>query len=317
MTADPPYVRIVNEIRGRITSGALRPGDRVPSARQITQQWGVAIATATKVLATLRREGLVRAVPGVGTVVAEAAARPAPAPGAARRREPREAEPELSRDRIVHTAVAIADAEGLNAVSMRRVATELGVSPMSLYRYVSGKDELVRLMADAVFGEQPFPDPPPDGWRARLEALARLQWATHRRHPWTVRVVSLSRPQFIPTGMAYTDQTMQAVDGLGLDLSTIFHVAMALFGYLHGIAVNLELEVEAQQETGVSTDEYIESQQAMLAMIESGRFPMLARLAEHPEVGPDFDAIFEFGLKVFLDGLAVLIEGRAPGNPRG
>lgn len=78
--------------------------------------------------------------------------------------------------------------------------------------------------------------------------------------------------------------------------------------------VNLELEVEAQQETGVSNDEYIESQQAMLAMIESGRFPMLARLAEHPQVGPDFDTMFEFGLKVFLDGLAVLIEGRAPAD---
>lgn len=67
----------------------------------------------------------------------------------------------------------------------------------------------------------------------------------------------------------------------------------------------------------MSNDEYIESQKAMLAMIESGRFPMLARLAEHPEVGPDFDTIFEFGLKVFLDGLAVLIEGRTPGERHG
>lgn len=316
MTADPPYIRIVNEIRGRISSGALRPGDRVPSARQITREWGVAIATATKVLATLRREGLVRAVPGVGTVVAETAARLAAAPEVARRREPREAEPELSRERIVHTAIAIADTEGLTALSMRRVAAELGVSTMSLYRYVSGKDELVRLMADVVFGERPFPDPPPDGWRARLEAAARLQWATHRRHPWTVRVVPLTRPQFIPTGMAYTDWTMRAVDGLGLDLSTIVHVAVTLAGYVHGIAVNLEHEVEAQQETGVSSDEYFESQEAMLAMIESGRFPMLARLAEHPEVGLDFDTMFEFGLRVFLDGLAVLIEGRAPGTQR-
>jgi DNA-binding GntR family transcriptional regulator len=67
----PPYRKIVAEIRRRIDAGELRPGDRVPSARQITADWGVAIATATKVLSTLQQDGLVRAVPGVGTVVAE------------------------------------------------------------------------------------------------------------------------------------------------------------------------------------------------------------------------------------------------------
>src|SRR5213592_4734308 len=87
---DPPSARIVADIRRRIAAGELRPGDRIPSARQITREWGVAIATATKVLAALRQEGLVRAVPGVGTVVAaphparEAASGPAanPAPAA-------------------------------------------------------------------------------------------------------------------------------------------------------------------------------------------------------------------------------------------
>ncbi|MGX1606137.1 GntR family transcriptional regulator, partial [Streptomyces celluloflavus] len=68
--APPPYRRIVDEIRRRIDAAELAPGDRVPSTRRITQEWGVAMATATKVLTTLRQEGLVRAVPGVGTVVA-------------------------------------------------------------------------------------------------------------------------------------------------------------------------------------------------------------------------------------------------------
>lgn len=305
---DPPYARIVNEIRHRIRSGQLRAGDRVPSARQITQEWGVAIATATKALATLRQEGLVLAVPGVGTIVATPDTRPTPAPRTPRARRAVDASLDLSRERIVRTAIGIADAEGLGALSMRRVAADIGVATMSLYRYVSGKDELVQLMADVVFGEEPFPEPAPAGWRARLERAARLQWAAHRAHPWTVRVISLTRPMAIPNGMAHTDWTMRAVDGLGLDLPTITHVAVTLAGYVLGIAVNLESELEAQQETGVTSNEWMESQDGLMEAVTSGRFPMLARMAEHPDFDLDLDTVFEFGLKLLLDGLAGLIE---------
>jgi DNA-binding transcriptional regulator YhcF (GntR family) len=153
---DPLYLRIAGEIRRRIASGDLRAGDRVPSTREITRQWGVAMATATKVLATLRDEGLVRTVAGVGTVVERAPRQPE---AAASEHGPR-------RDRIVHAAVGIADAEGLEAVSMRRLAAQLGVGAMSLYRYVPGKEALVHLMAEAVFRQHPLPEPGPDGWRA-------------------------------------------------------------------------------------------------------------------------------------------------------
>src|SRR4051812_2488651 len=118
--AVPPYRRIVHEGRRRIEAGELRPGDRVPSARAITKEWGVAIATATKAHAALREEGLTISRPGVGTVVA----------GPAPRRDH-----ELTRDRIVATAIAIADADGLAELSMRRIAGALGVSTMSLYRH--------------------------------------------------------------------------------------------------------------------------------------------------------------------------------------
>src|ERR1700736_3164680 len=104
---DPPSVRIVSEIRRRIASGQLRSGDRVPSTRQITPEWGVAIATATKVLATLRQEGLVRAVPGVGTIVDTPTPIPVPPPRAPRRREAREAEPELTQESVLRTAIGI------------------------------------------------------------------------------------------------------------------------------------------------------------------------------------------------------------------
>src|SRR5690349_14654747 len=108
----PPYRRIVAEISARVAAGTLRPGDRIPSARQITREWGVAIATATKVLATLRQEGVVRPVPGVGTVVTGGAPQP---PVAVRPDPSREPAREPTRERIVRAAIAVADAEGLAA----------------------------------------------------------------------------------------------------------------------------------------------------------------------------------------------------------
>src|SRR3954451_9629537 len=214
--ADPPYLRIVAELRDRITMGELGAGDRVPSTRQITQDWGVAMATATKVLATLQQEGLVRAVPGVGTVVAGRQSTPRPR----RLREPGDG---LTRERIVHTAIDSADAEGSGALSMRRVAAELGVATMSIYRHVRGKDELLLAMIDMAIGEWPLPEVPPAGWRARLELSSRLQWDGFRRHPWLAPAISLSRPQPTPNGMAHTEWALRALEGLGLDRPTMLY----------------------------------------------------------------------------------------------
>src|SRR5690349_375137 len=131
----PRYSGIVADLRRRIAAGELRPGDRVPSARQLTRDWGVAIATATRALAVLRDEGLVRAVPGVGTVVATPGGRPPPGRSAPYG--------ELTADAIIRAGIALADAEGLGALSMRRLATELRVATMALYRHVRSRDELV------------------------------------------------------------------------------------------------------------------------------------------------------------------------------
>lgn len=301
---DPPYARIVAEIRRRIAAGELRPGDRVPSTRRITQEWGVAMATATKVLTALRQEGLVRAVPGVGTVVDAAESRPAPAP-TRRRREARDGEPELTRERIVRAAIDVADAEGLSALSMRRVATDLGVGAMSLYRYVPGKDELIVLMTEAVFAEDRLPEPPPPGWRAQLELVARLEWAIYRRHPWVARVVSFSRPVPAPDGMAHTELAMRAAASLGLDPATALLVSMTLAAQVLGIAVSLESELEAQQDTGITGDEWMDAREATWERhMASGRFPMLFSVGE--DFDPDLDSIFEIGLTLTLDGLAAL-----------
>src|SRR5579859_5037157 len=192
MSTSAPYLRIAAELRRRIEVGELVPGARVPSTRAIVDEWGVAMATATKALAELRHRGLVRAVPGVGTVVAEADGGPARATPAPRRRQTGRDEA-LGPERIVATAIAIADAEGLGAASMRRVAGEMGVAPMSLYRHVEDKDDLVVRMMDAVFRGWQLPERPPAGWRPRVEIAARLYWDACRRHPWLASAVSITR----------------------------------------------------------------------------------------------------------------------------
>ncbi len=310
------YLAIAADIRDRIESGQLRPGARVPSARQITRGWGVAIATATRVLSTLQSEGLVRSVVGVGTVVAsqpplrtidERVAKESPSRTDASprhssgRRVARGGEQELTRDRIIGTAVVIADAEGLGAVTMRRLATELDAAVMSLYRYVPGKDELVLHMVDHVFGEARLPRPAPPGWRERIEAIARLQWRLVKRHVWMGSVMSLTRPLMTPNGMAHTDAVMAVCRQRGLDPATSLQVALALAGLLFGVSASLQVEVEAQRDTGLSQADWTDQQAETFERLHVGeRFPNLAAVDDPP----DLDLVFELGLALLLDGLA-------------
>ncbi|MFF3227942.1 TetR/AcrR family transcriptional regulator C-terminal domain-containing protein [Nocardia suismassiliense] len=298
--ATPPYLRIAAEIQQRITSGELRAGDRVPSARQITKEWGVAIATATKVLAVLRQEGVVRAVPGVGTVVDTPQAAPA-------REHSRDAE--LTAELVVRAGTAIADAEGLAALSMRRVATELGVPTMSLYRHVGSKDRLVLLMADAAFGEAEFPDPAPAGWRERLELLARLQWAMYHRHPWVVAAIWVNQPDPTPKLLAHTEWAVRAFDDLGLGPDAVIYAHVSLYSYVRGIAVNLELEAGLRR-AGAPVEPWDVREPEFEQFLAGGQFPTLARLNERNDFQFDIDRLFEFGLRHLLDGYAASVAPR-------
>lgn len=310
-TSDPPpeapYLRLVAVLREQITSGVLRPGDRVPSTRQLMQRFGIAMATASKVLATLRQEGLVRAEPGVGTLVAPEPHRSASRPSQPRRS--RETEPALSTGRIVGCAIDIADREGLAGLSLRRVASDLGVATMTLYGYVQSKDELMLQMAEAAFAESPLPERPPPGWRARLELACRLQWTIYRRHPWLVQVMPLTRPRPQPHAMAHTEWALRALDGLHLDPVTILYIHITATSYIRGCAINFELEAEARHDTGITDEQWLRSQDGTLAgMLSTGSFPALARATA--QLGDEFslDRIFEFGLGRVLDGIGVLIE---------
>ncbi|MEV5240338.1 TetR/AcrR family transcriptional regulator C-terminal domain-containing protein [Streptomyces cinnamoneus] len=323
----PPYLRIAAELRQRIADGELTPGDRVPSTRQIAREWNVALATATKVLTTLRQEGLVRAQPRVGTVVAGpgAAVSPAPAPSSppspAQPPPPpqpqasstgRAADGELTQERIVRAAVAIADAEGLAALSMRGVAARLGVAAMSPYRHVTGKDDLVFLMADAVLAEISYPRDAPPGWRGRLERGARALWAVHRAHPWLAQIAPLTRPLALPHLIAYSDWMLGALDGHGLDPATMFNLNALIYSYVQGTAVQLEREAQAQSTTGLSEEQWMDSQAAAFgALVASGAYPAFTKVVGSFGDGGydlDLDAVFELGLTSMLDGLGALID---------
>jgi DNA-binding transcriptional regulator YhcF (GntR family) len=292
--AEPPYLRIAAEIKDRIARGELKAGQKIPSTRRITQEWGVAMATATKVIAALRDDGIVDTKPGAGTVVRSAhVTRPQKAAP----------EPDLSRDRIVRAAIAVADAEGLPMVSMRRVATDLGVATMSLYRHVSSKDDLVLYMADTVFGEQPFPQQAPPGWRACLELAARLMWTICRRHPWAAEALSMTRPRVSPNLLAYTEWVLAVLRRFDMSMDEMMYTHLNLYGHVRGLAMTLQSETQARQDTGMTHQEWMETEEpALVNLLATGRYPAMAAIFTG-EFDYELDKVFEYGLRLLLDGV--------------
>jgi AcrR family transcriptional regulator len=289
----PAYTEIAAELRRRIESGELRPGDRVPSTRALVRDFGVAMATATKALQALQADRLVHAAPGVGTVVG-------PPPRSVRTASGPEG---LNRDEVVRMGIAIADTEGLAALSMRRIAAELGVSTMGLYRYVGGKDGLVVLMVDAAMGEFPLGDVP-EHWRDAVAMVARVHWAAYRRHLWLASAISLSRPQLVPRLLPHTDVVLGALRGLGKPAA--LSAVLSLFASVRGIALVMESEAQAEQDTGITADEWAAHQGDQLAaMVAAGNLTAFRDLlADGFDYDYDLDQLFEFGLQIFLDGLA-------------
>jgi AcrR family transcriptional regulator len=213
----------------------------------------------------------------------------------------------LTPARIASTAIAIADAEGLASVSMRRVAAELGVATMSLYRHVTDKDDLLAQMMETSFSEWPFPDDPPEGWRDRLELAAGMLWGMFRRHPWLAPALSVTRPQPVASGVPFTEWVLATLDGRGLDLQTALTTHITLFNYVRGTAINLEAEAEAEAVSGLDSEEWMDTQEpALRAILATGRFPIFERLVAD-DYDFNLDDLFEFGLQRILDGVAALL----------
>jgi len=303
----PPYLRIVGDIKDRITAGEFGPGEPVPSTRALVKEQHVAMATAAKALATLREQGWVYTVPGGATRVRDRSAVRAPASAHAR------PNPEPSSDSVVRAGIDVADAHGVGGLSMRRLAMEVGIGVMSLYHYVPDKAALLRRMADTAFGEEQLPEPGPEGWRAKLELSARLQWRSYRRHPWLVSIMhnSLTHPPAIASGMRFVDWELRALRGSGLEPRAALHTVLALDGYVGGIAASNALEVEAETDTGISATERMAADRPLHdELFGRETFPDLTAALESGATAlADVDEIFEWGLQQQLDGIGARLCG--------
>jgi AcrR family transcriptional regulator len=229
----------------------------------------------------------------------------------ARGRGPR---PGLTVDRIITAATELADAEGLAALSMRRVAERLGVGTMSLYTYVPSKAELVDVMYDAALGEVSA-DPFPGAWRARLEGMARAAWELYRRHPWMLQVMAMSRPPLGPNSIAGYDRDLRAVDGIGLSDLEMDSVVSLVAVYVQGAARTAVEAAESERDTGMTDEEWWDTYGPQLEkVLDPSRFPVAARVGaaagEAYQAAYDAEHGFEFGLARVLDGIEALVRSR-------
>jgi AcrR family transcriptional regulator len=211
----------------------------------------------------------------------------------------------LSAQRIATAAVGIADSDGLDAITMRRLAAELGVTPMAAYRYVSGRDDVLELMVDLVYGEADVPDGA--GWRETMWALATGIRALVSKYPWLAR---LSAPQaafeLTPNRMALAERAFAALRGQGLDADAAMSVFRTVTAYVHG-ATSAEIGLRqlmhennwssgAEARTGLSAQ--------MTWLLGTGRYPMFERYVREATRRDDLQWQFETGLEHVLDGIA-------------
>ena len=222
-----------------------------------------------------------------------------PAPGTRR--------PKLTREQIATCALAIADAEGIDAVSMRRIAEELGVGTMTLYYYVRTKDDLLALMDDHLTGEVLIPKAKlPKHWRAAMAAIARASRAVFVRHPWALSALEGAR--IGPNGMKHVEQSMAAMASAPFTDADKMSVISAVDDLVFGHVLRLRdpwTPGAGNAHTLRQINEFIEAQ------IATGEYPQLAAVVgdEDPTVvfarmsqSMTDEARFERGLEALLDG---------------
>jgi AcrR family transcriptional regulator len=215
--------------------------------------------------------------------------------------------PGHSRDEIAAAAVRIADAEGVEAVSMRRVAAEIGAGATSLYRYVSSKEDLYELMIDAAIGEELPPAAPSGDWRADLRAVSCGSRAVMLRHPWMPSLVA-GRSTLGPNQLRVGEFTLGVIAGLGLDIDETLVLSGTLQAFVRGHAVGELAEREAVRRSGLTLEQWIARQAPYVwEIIASGKYPTITRVimdAAAPH-DPDRDERgFALGLEQILDGFA-------------
>ena len=219
------------------------------------------------------------------------------------RRRPRKGpKPGLDLDRIVGAAVKVAGTDGLEAVSMSRVAAELGASTMSLYRYVAAKDELLALMVDAALDAPTAAPAPGEGWRA---GLSRWAWTYHdalRRHPWVLRV-PISGPPVTPNQIAWLEDGLRSLGDTGLSEPEKLSVILLVSGYVRN-------EATLAADLGAAEREIMPAWGRQIAgLTDPERFPALHAVLASEVVARDDDPDdeFIFGLERVLDGIDALV----------
>ncbi|MFB6889270.1 TetR/AcrR family transcriptional regulator [Kitasatospora sp. NPDC056327] len=212
----------------------------------------------------------------------------------------------LNPRRIAEAAVEIADQEGLDAVTMRRLATALGVAPMAAYRYVSSKDELLELMVDHVYGEVDL-SPARSGWRQVMRELAVHLLEVGRRHPWVTRVGWFG---LTPNQIAVPEAALAALGAEDLDADTAMAVYSTVTSYVSG-ALDAEIGLTRMLESRgwASYDEARSGLAPQMAwLVSTGRYPMYARYLGEATRKGDLQWQFEIGLDCVLDGVATRLK---------
>ncbi|MFG2645734.1 TetR/AcrR family transcriptional regulator [Streptomyces sp. NPDC048370] len=198
----------------------------------------------------------------------------------------------LSVDGIVEAAIALADAEGLGAVSMQRVAGELGYSAMALYRHVPGKDQLVALMADKAMGNPPAPSG--DEWRAEILNWADAAWDFYLAHPWTLRVTTTGAPTG-PNELTWFEALLRPLARSGLAAENLVATAVFVSSAVRDLARIATEIVPSGSDYG----------DLLAQVVRPDRFPTLSSLMAKGAVEDDGDVrpALDFGLNLILEGL--------------
>jgi AcrR family transcriptional regulator len=226
------------------------------------------------------------------------------------RPEPAARQPRFSRDRIAAAALGIADAEGFEAVSMRRIAAVLGAGTMSLYRYIATRADLLALIDDALLGEALVPDPLPADWREALALVARQTRAAYLRHPWAVQLLQgRSAPQAAavgPNALRHFEQSLAALAAAPLDNTARLDLLAMVDDYVIGHLVRAgevaELARAAAGDAAAALDRFVSSG------LETGEFPQITAMASEGWARQFADPArtaerFERGLRLLIDGV--------------
>jgi AcrR family transcriptional regulator len=217
--------------------------------------------------------------------------------------------PSLTREEIAAAAVVLADTQGIEAVSMRSLAVELGVGATSLYRYVDRKDELIELMVDAVMGNDLHFEVRGD-WRDDLRSFAHGLRAMILRHPW-MAVPSAGLRNFGPNTAQLYEQVLGVIDGLGLQIDDMLVMVETLDAFVRGRVFEELSEQEAVRRSGLDQEQWMETQIPYIeSLIESGRYPLLTRVVIDARAPHDPERLkhgFDLGLERVLDGLATMV----------